>query len=887
MKIAGKSVGIIAGIFGLIIIVPYFVNFSDYAKPYLIQAKQQAGLEISTGSVRLQILPTPRLVVYDVVVANKNGALHSNMLQVKAANVVLSLGNLLVGRFVVEKVVLDNSEINLEKDINGKGNWEIELKQDTNNANDNVSSGGSANVAAAGLLVKNLYINSANVTYADRKANTIKKLDSINLQVNAEALLGPYHVNAELSIAGAKVAFRSLVGPMHNEHLPLLANVSAKFLDANLQSEIKGSINIQNLSFVGALVTTIAELPFRFDLPNKQLDFSKKLNLSAKITANSQQIKISACNLNSDFAALNGAIAYDLEKSKLDADFSLLNGADNIQIEFTSYDLKNVTYKISASSYQEFLKWFITDNAYQLNQKLSVIGTFVNTDNIMQFKQTEINLRDASAQLNINFAPDSKKLLVQGIVKSVEKWGAMFKQELPLTGNVNLNVQLLPQNDSFNLKAVIASNNGSFSFDGIVLDKNVIARGNLSAKQFKLADYNVDLGGAITVNHKQVDLDLQRLRVSNSSSDFTAKAKLKIDTKGEKPHISGSIAAQPIQLTAYNSNIAPKILPAILYNDFVDRVRLTAANLASRWRMEPIGIKLDSMTVDLNVDIPKLTVAGLALEHLKTTINLKNAKLSVPVSADLYGGKIEVNLQVSSENTLKVALNANLNGVNVAGIQAAKSHFKKGEAFGKINVKSFGGSQHELVQNLNGSADFALKDGIIKGFDLSQMVKIAKKPLNLINPKALEQTFSGEGETAFKEAAATFNIKGGVANTSNLKVDANDAKIQASGDIDILNWRMVIKGIVNVPVIKDFPAIGFKINGSLDHPNYHIDTKALGKLFLQQGGDALSKVVKGIPGLDKIIPSVPSNANQPSEPSVSQSAKPEKVVKNIIKGIFG
>lgn len=890
MKIAGKSVGIIAAIFGLIIIVPYFVNFSDYAKPYLMKAQQQTGLAISTGSVKLQILPTPRLVVCDVVIANKEGSLHSNMLQVKAVDVVLSLGNLLVGKLVVDKVILDNSEINLEKDINGKGNWEIELKQEPSNSSANISSGGSANVAVAGLLVKNLYINNATVTYADRKANTVKKLDYINLQVNAEALMGPYRINAELNIDDAKISLRSLVGPMHNANVPVLANVSVKFLGANLQSEIKGDISIQNLSFVGAMTTTISELPFRFDLPNKQVDFSKKLNLSATIAANAQQIKISDLNLNSELAALSGAVTYDLDKSKLDADFSVANGADNIQMEFTSHDLQTITYKIASSSYQEFLKWFSADNAYQLNQKFSVSGVFVKTDDILQFKQTEINLSDASAQLNINFAPSTKKLLVQGSVKAVEKWGVIFKQELPLTGNVNLNVQLLPQNDAFNLKAVIAPNNGSFSFDGVVLDKDVIAQGSLSAKQFKLSDYNLDLNGAITVNPKQVDLDLQHLHVSNSNSDFTAKAKLKIDTKGAKPHVSGSIAAQPIQLTAYNPNVVPKIVPAIFYNDFVYKMQLTAANLSSRWSKAPIGIRLDSVTININVDVPKLTVAGLALEQLKTTINLKNAKLSVPVSANLYGGKLEANLQVSSENTLKVALDAHLNGVNVADIQAAKSHFKKGQAFGKINVKSFGGSQHELVQNLNGNADFALKDGIIKGFDLSQMVQIAKKPLNLINPKTLEQTFSGEGETAFTETSATFNIKGGVANTSNLRVDANDAKIQAAGDIDILNWQMVIKGVVNVLAIKDFPAIGFKIKGPLDQPNYHIDTKALGKLFLQQGGDIVRKVVKGIPGLDKLIPNAPSDSNQPSEPAASKAsnaAKPEKIVKNIIKGIFG
>jgi hypothetical protein len=95
---------------------------------------------------------------------------------------------------------------------------------------------------------------------------------------------------------------------------------------------------------------------------------------------------------------------------------------------------------------------------------------------------------------------------------------------------------------------------------------------------------------------------------------------------------------------------------------------------------------------------------------------------------------------------------------------------------------------------------------------------------------------------------------------------------------------------VNLPTIKDFPAIGFKIKGSLDQPSYHVDTKALGKLFLQQGGDIVKKVAKGIPGLDKLIPGLPANSDEPTQAAnsnASKAAKPEKVVKNLIKGIFG
>ena len=892
VKIARKSLGIIAAIFLLIIVVPFFVNFADYAKPYLAQATQQTGLDITTGSIKLQILPTPRLVIYDAVVGNKKGTQHLHMLRVKTADVVVSLSSLVVGKVIVDKVILDNPEINLEKDLNGKGNWEIEFKQ---NSDENSAPGSapttSANVAAAGLLVKNLYIYNAKVAYVDAKEKTAKKIENINIEAGADAITGPYRINGKLQFAGNELELRCLVGPLNNNLIPVLANITSKLAGADLQGEIKGSYNLQNYSFSGELDSTIAELPFSFDLPNKKIDLSKKLKVTAVVTTDDEKVNVNNVHLASDIATINGSLVYNLKQSKLLGDFNLLTNRDKIHISFDTADMQSIAYKISSNAYQEFMLWFLAGNSFKFNQPFAISGIFVNADKELHFKQTVINLGKASAKLDVDFFPITKQLALKGALYNVESWGAAFAKPLPISGDININVQLLPQDTAFKLKAVADSSSGSLGFDGIVLDKDSLAKGTLAAKQFRFAGYAFDIKGSVSANAKQASIDLEKLHVKDQSSlDFSAKAKLNIDISKAKPHISGSIAAQPIQLTAYDDSKKPKLVPAIFYQDMVYQLQVTAAKVASRWSHEPIVSKLDAFTMDVHVDVPKLVIAGITLGQLQTTIKLQNAKLTLPLKANLSGGKLEANLQFSNENTLRAVFDANLNGVNIAAIPAASNHFKKGQAFGKLAIKSFGGSQYELVQNLSGSAEFSVKDGTVKGFDLSKMVQLAKKPMNLINPMMLEKTFSGEGETQFKEASASFDIKGGVAKTSNFKVDAAEAKLQAAGDIDILNWLLSIKGTVNLPTIKDFPTIGFKIKGPIDQPSYHVDTKALGKAFLQQGGDIVKKVVKGIPGLDKLIPDSPANANQPTQAAnsnASQPAKPEKVVKNILKGIFG
>ena len=118
-----KFIYISAFLVTLVGIVPLFIDFSNYARPCIKDAEKTIGRTISTGSIRLQILPTPRLKIHDVILSNAPNASKPEMVKVISVEVILSLFDLLKGKIVVKSVDLKTPEITLEKAKNGTANW--------------------------------------------------------------------------------------------------------------------------------------------------------------------------------------------------------------------------------------------------------------------------------------------------------------------------------------------------------------------------------------------------------------------------------------------------------------------------------------------------------------------------------------------------------------------------------------------------------------------------------------------------------------------------------------------------------------------------------------------------------------------------------------------
>lgn len=884
----------------LVVVVPLFINFSDYAEPYIIDAQKTIGRTIKTGAIRLQILPTPRIKIHDVVLGNALDSSKPEMVTVKSAEVILSLFDLLRGKIVIKSVSLNTPEISLEKNKAGNGNWDLKITPSEKEAKQ--PSATSTNAAAAGLVVKHFDIYNATVHYVDHKEGTAKSFSNLNIECASEDLMGPYKVHIRADSGTDRIDIEMITGILNfDKSTSFEADVNLNHQEQKVHLILGGSLDITKRQFKGQFKASSVDYPLTLELPHQKIDLRKTIDAQGEILATSEHITVKNLSISHPVGQLVGLLNYSLSTQLFETDLKFKHHEDIVSIQCFTNDFAEFEYHISSARYLEILKWFTPDQF--LKGTLDLKGIFKSEGTRLTFKKTTIQFGDLRADANIQFDTETKQTVVNAQTQNIQQWGRFFGHDLPFSGPTTVALKVTPvQQENLETSAKISIGKGNIIFDGSLGTKNLTAKGNLSVEHINFSDYNIDCKSGILAKPTEIDLNIQSIEIKDKSGlDVAAGGKVLIDLSKSVPHIVGTITAHPIQLTAYTRDAPIYLMPTLYMPElFKYQLMQIAANTNSRWSSALIKLPLQAFTMSLQVNVPKVTLGGLIFEALQSEISLSAGKLAVPFSARMYGGKLNGALLIETAKNQSINLSAKFDGISIEKIQAAAAHFRQGKVFGQIELKTTGNSQHDWVSKLQGQAQFGVKDGIVKGFDLNQIVNMLKKPKHLLDPKTLQSGFSGKGETAFSNGSGKFTIVNGVASTNDLIIEAPDAKMKAEGQADLLNWQMRFTGEVSSPALKDLPPIKFIIKGPLDQPSYNLDLKQLQQLLLQKGAeDLISKSLgKSIPGLDKIIPGInkkskkaeqngapeASNANDQEE---DKPVKPEKVVKNILKGLFG
>jgi len=247
-------------------------------------------------------------------------------------------------------------------------------------------------------------------------------------------------------------------------------------------------------------------------------------------------------------------------------------------------------------------------------------------------------------------------------------------------------------------------------------------------------------------------------------------------------------------------------------------------------------------------------------------VSIKNRALRTTIEdTRLYGGQGRG--VVTAEGTGKgAAIGANLSLDGVAALallkDAAGFDWVDGKAKMHIAVAGQGGSEKAIVENLNGQAEFSFNDGAVVGYNIPQMVRgLSQGKLSGFNRVPSERT-------DFSEAGASFQIKGGVAETKDLRAASPLMRLTGTGVIHLaqreidatLRPRLVgtLAGQggsgepagVELPVrIRgpwERPQISADVDGLLKNPDKAIDAiRELGRQIQQQGkGGGLDKLIE-------------------------------------------
>ncbi len=202
------------------------------------------------------------------------------------------------------------------------------------------------------------------------------------------------------------------------------------------------------------------------------------------------------------------------------------------------------------------------------------------------------------------------------------------------------------------------------------------------------------------------------------------------------------------------------------------------------WSNEPLNLTLFGVVdADAKLQIGRLIYQNIKVGQTALTVALKNKVMKTAFdNVQLYEGQGSGFLNVDgTANAAKIGANFVLEGMSALPFlkDAAGMDWLSGKTKLTLQLASQGTSQLQLVETLNGKADFAFADGAIVGFNLPGAIRgISQGKLSGLKKAPAEKT-------DFSELAASFTIANGVAQNQDLKLTSPLLRVTGAGAVHL------------------------------------------------------------------------------------------------------
>ena len=206
---------IIIGVLGVVVIIlsgafltPHFINWNEYKTDIAAKVKSATGRNISIGGdLNVRILPTPALTVNNFSIANIAGATNPEMVKLDALQVRVALLPLLSGELQIERILLKNPIINIEKLADGRVSWDFNTSP-TKQSSVTASTDNTASTDAD-IRLDHFEISNATIVYIDSSTAkpSTQKIENLDAFLRAESISGPFAGNGKARFLGVPISF--------------------------------------------------------------------------------------------------------------------------------------------------------------------------------------------------------------------------------------------------------------------------------------------------------------------------------------------------------------------------------------------------------------------------------------------------------------------------------------------------------------------------------------------------------------------------------------------------------------------------------------------------------------------------------------------------------
>ncbi|NWB52968.1 AsmA family protein [Pseudomonas sp. F8002] len=285
-------------------------------------------------------------------------------------------------------------------------------------------------------------------------------------------------------------------------------------------------------------------------------------------------------------------------------------------------------------------------------------------------------------------------------------------------------------------------------------------------------------------------------------------------------------------------------------------------------------------TLDVNADLSfgQLTLSKLPIQNAALKASGLDGQLKLDtLSGGLYNGTFQANgnLDVRQDIPL-LALQTRIKQVPVERILQAQGQNPpvKGQLTLDSNLNGRGNSQKALIDSLNGTASFAINNGVLLNANIEQQLCTG---IALLNRKTLSGDQRGK-DTPFQELKGNLTLRNGVASNPDLKVRIPGLTVNGDGDVDLrvlgMDYRV---GIIVEGDQRDVPDPACQVGSNFQ--NIEVPLRCRGPLELGAKACRLDK-----DGLSQVT--IKAAGNKLGEKLEQKLDKVNPQLKDALKGLF-
>lgn len=315
---------------------------------------------------------------------------------------------------------------------------------------------------------------------------------------------------------------------------------------------------------------------------------------------------------------------------------------------------------------------------------------------------------------------------------------------------------------------------------------------------------------------------------------------------------------------------------------------VTAAAGDPPWSREPLDLAwLDGVSADLSLTAKAVSYGRYRLESVRADASIAdNAAVLESLAATLFGGALAMDGRLAGDGAAagKLAIDGAMLRQTLAA--SAGIDVASGQLTGKAAFTTRGASPFDMAANLAGSGEVAVRDGMVRGFDLADVSRRLNDIDDVASLLGLLQAGMGGGQTRFSSLTATFAAERGNLVSRDIALQAEAGQGRGTATVNLPAYSLDSRILFTLTAHPGMPPFALRLEGPLDNPRRGFETndlqawlvsRGVGRLLKGRGGEA-GKVIERLLGGGEGEPRSPPAQSQPQ-------GTPGDILKDLLQGL--